>query len=76
MTVVKKTINNIASPLAHLMKMSFTSGCVPCGLKIARVLPIFKCDDRNEFSNYRPISILPCFSKIMERLMYNRLEIF
>ena len=76
MTVVKKTINNIASPLAHLMNMSFTSGCVPCGLKIARVLPIFKCDDRNEFSNYRPISILPCFSKIMERLMYNRLEIF
>ena len=33
-------------------------------------------DARNEFSNYRPILILPCFSKIMERLVYNRLETF
>ena len=32
-----------------------------------------KADDSALFSNYRPISILPCFSKVLERLVYNRL---
>ena len=49
---------------------------VPCQLKIAKVIPIHKNNDPNNFCNYRPISILPCFSKILERLMYNRLERF
>ena len=42
-------------------------------LKIARVTPILKADDVNEIGNYRPISVLPCFSKILERIMYHRL---
>ena len=33
----------------------------------------FKAGDENEFGNYRPISVLPCFSKILERIMYKRL---
>ena len=33
----------------------------------------FKAGDENEFDNYRPISALPCFSKILERIMYKRL---
>ena len=35
--------------------------------------PIYKAGDNSDVSNYRPISVLPCFSKILERLMYNRL---
>ena len=42
-------------------------------MKIARVTPVFKCGDTSLMTNYRPISILPCFSKMLERIMYNRL---
>ena len=41
-------------------------------MKIARVTPIFKTGDKTLVTNYRPISILPCFSKLLERIMYNR----
>ena len=49
------------------------SGRVPDQLKIAKVLPNFKADDNRKFSNYLPISILPIFSKILERVLYVRL---
>ena len=42
-------------------------------MKIARVVPIFKSGDKAVFSNYRPISVLPCFSKFLERIIYNRI---
>ena len=42
-------------------------------LKIARVVPLFKAGDKSMFSNYRPISVLTSFSKILEKLVYNRL---
>ena len=43
---------------------------------IARITPIFKHDEETSVTNYRPISVLPCFSKILERIMYNRLYTF
>ena len=42
-------------------------------MKVAKVTPIFKTGEKSSISNYRPISVLPCFSKILERTMYNRL---
>ena len=45
-------------------------------MKIAMVTPVFKVDDRTEISNYRPISILPLFSKILEKVMFERTMIF
>ena len=46
---------------------------MPDKLKISKVLPIFKSEDSTNFTNYRPISILPCFSKILESAMHRRL---
>jgi hypothetical protein len=46
---------------------------VPNEMKIARVIPLFKSGDRTLFTNYRPISILPSFSKFLERVIYNRM---
>ena len=40
---------------------------------MAKVTPIFKSGKNELLTNYRPISVLPCFSKILERIMYNRL---
>ena len=42
-------------------------------MKIAKIIPMYKSEDRYSINNYIPISILPFFSKNFERLMYNRL---
>ena len=56
--------------------MSFTTGVFPDSIKTAKVIPLFKAGDKKSFSNYRPISILTQFSKILEKLFNNRLENF
>ncbi len=71
--LLKRVIDNIARPLAHIFNVSFSSRVFPDALKIARVVPVFKGGDRSKLVNYRPISVLPCLSKIIERLMYVRL---
>ena len=40
-------------------------------MKIAKVTTVLKGGDSTDLSNYRPVAVLPCFSKILERLMYN-----
>ena len=60
-------------PLCHIINLSFDKGYVPYELKIANVVPIFKKGDATLISNYRPISVLPVFSKIFEKLVYSRL---
>ena len=74
--VVQKIIPHIANQLAHIFNKSLQTGIVPDKLKIAKVIPLYKNDNPELFKNYRPISILPCFSKIIERIMYNRLYSF
>ena len=60
-------------PLKYLFDMSLESGIFPNKLKIARVIPLFKVGNPANISNYRTISALPCSSKMLERIMYNRL---
>ena len=68
-TTVQKTATVFITPLTHIMNLSLSSGIFPQELKIARVIPLFKSGDAMLFSNYRPVSVLPLFSKILERLM-------
>ena len=70
--IVRKIVNEIAEPLTMIFNLSFATGTVPTNLKIAKVIPIYKKSDAENFSNYRPVSVLPCFSKILERLVFNR----
>lgn len=70
---IKETIDLIAVPLSHICNLSFSHGLFPTSLKTAKILPIVKCDDSSLLSNYRPISILPCLSKVFEKLFYIRL---
>ena len=55
---------------------SINTGIVPDILKISRVTPIYKSGTITNPSNYRPISVLSAFSKILERIIYNQLELF
>ena len=55
--------------MIKIVNLSFTTGIVPEFFKIAKVIPIFKKDDPLLCVNYRPISILPIFSKIIERIL-------
>ena len=71
--VIKQVIDLIVKPFTHIVNLSISSGIFPDLLKIARVVPIFKSGDRKLISNYRPVSILPIFSKVLERVIYNRL---
>ena len=59
MSVLKDSMDIIASPLTHIINLSISSGIVPDLMKIARVVPLFKSGDYTLFQNYRPISILP-----------------
>ena len=73
--MVKSTYQNFIVPITHVMNLSIINGVVPIELKVAQVVPIYKSDDRRLINNYRPVSVLPCFSKILEKLMYNRIPI-
>ena len=66
----------ISHPLATMINQSFSNGIFPSKLKIAKVVPIFKKGDPEISSNYRPISLLPIFSKIYEKLMHKRIYAF
>ena len=70
--IIKKLANEIAHPLTCIFNLSISTGIVPEKLKIAKVIPIYKKQDAEIFSNYRPVSLLPCFSKILERLVFDK----
>ena len=71
--VIKPCFDILSKPLKHIFQQSINKGMVPNALKIAKVTPIFKTGEKDLIKNYRPISVLPCFSKILERIMYNRI---
>ncbi len=73
---IKNCTDELARPLCLIFNRSMIDGTVPDDLKIAKIIPIYKSDDKKIVSNYRPISVLPAFSKILERLVYNRLTDF
>src|ERR1700721_1741821 len=75
-SIMKSSIIYIAEPISKIVNQSFQKGTCPDKLKIAKICPIFKSGEKNIFSNYRPISILPSFSKIFEKAMSNRLMSF
>jgi hypothetical protein len=63
----------IAKPLAHVFNLSLMSGTFPEMLKQCRVIPIFKSGSHLECDNYRPISLLSSISKILEKIVAEKL---
>ena len=72
--VLKKLYTGIISPVVHIINLSLSTGTIPMAMKLAKVVPIFKNSGSNEImKNYRPVSLLPVLSKVLERIIYNRL---
>lgn len=74
--IIKKSIHLIATPLLHAINLSLAQGIFPEELKKSVVKPLFKTGDKSKTENYRPITLVPIFSKIYERVMFSRLEKF
>ena len=68
--------DKISIPLSKLMNKSFSTGCFRNIYKTAKVIPIFKTESRLLCNNYRPISLLSNISKIIEKIMHQRLNKF
>jgi hypothetical protein len=71
--LLKKVLYQLIAPLKHIFTQSLASGIVPDKLKIAKIIPIFKSGDPTDVNNYRPISLLSSFSKILEKIVQTRL---
>ena len=72
--VVNETSDIFFTPLKYILNLSLQQGIFPENLKISKVSPIYKKDEEFLLTNYRPISVLPCFSKLLERIMYKKKE--
>ena len=70
---IKRIKISLTKPLSIIINQILNSGIFPEKLKIAKVIPIHKKDDNKLFNNYRPISLLPVMSKIVEKCIYKQL---
>ena len=72
-SLLKFMAGTIMNPLCHIFNLSFKTGYIPSCLKTALVKPIFKKGATNQFTNYRPISLLSSFSKLLEKIAANQI---
>lgn len=72
-SILKQYKNILIPPITHVCRLSLSAGVFPDAFKKAVIKPIYKAGDRSLISNYRPISLLPSLSKVLERIMNKRL---
>uniref|UniRef100_A0A1A8FIK2 Helentron 4 helitron-like transposon replicase/helicase/endonuclease n=1 Tax=Nothobranchius korthausae TaxID=1143690 RepID=A0A1A8FIK2_9TELE len=73
MGIIKEVIFSIVRPLTYVYNLSLQKGHFPKTMKMTKVIPIFKTGNKHSMENYRPIAIIPQFSKILEKLFVNQL---
>jgi len=77
--LIKAISTIIAVPLAHIFNLSFDQGIFPKSLKCSRTVPVFKSGNKRFCDNYRPISLVPTLSKILEKItaikLFNHLDL-
>ena len=71
--LLKILISYLAKPLENILNYSLSSGKVPDKFKIAKVILVQKKGSTTLLNNYHPISLLPVYNRILEKLMYKRL---
>ena len=71
--ILKLLKNDISCQLADIFNMLLFPGVSPSALKIAKVVPVHKKESKQDFSNYRPISLLSILDKILEKIMFTKI---
>ena len=74
--IIKQCTKLLKKPLANIYIASLESGIFPDQLKLANVVPLYEKWDTRDTQNYRPIALLSVCSKLLEKLVYNRLMKF
>lgn len=74
--LLKSLHTSLSYPLTLIINKSLETGVVPRGMKVAKVVPIYKSKDKTVMGNYRPISLLPSVSKVLEKIVHHRLMDF
>jgi hypothetical protein len=74
--IVQMVADVISLPIARCINMALETSNFPNSLKLAEISPIFKKGDKFLKENYRPISILPCLSKIFEKVIFNQMSAY
>lgn len=71
--ILKHNIDFFLNPLLHLINLSLTTGTFPDSFKLAKVFPLYKSNDIRDKNNFRPISLLSVFSKVIEKIVKDQL---
>ena len=74
--LLKRNIHIFKYLLSEIFNQVISSGIYPDCLKLAKVVPVFKGGDKLDINNYRPISVLSVFDKVLEKVLNNRINNF
>jgi hypothetical protein len=74
--LLKSIKTAVVKPITIIINQMINTGIFPDKLKIGKIIPVYKKDDETQFTNYRPISLLPTISKIFERILFKQLYKF
>jgi hypothetical protein len=70
--LIKDSAPVISGPLTNIINLSLQSGLFPNDWKMAKIMPIHKSGSFSNFDHYRPISILPVMSKVIEKIIHHQ----
>ena len=76
LNLLRIVVDVIVFPLCHIINMSFFNGIFPEKLKIVKVIPLHKGGSTQDLNNFRPISLLSIFDKIIEKIIHKKLYNF
>ena len=74
--ILKETVEQICTPLAHVFNMSLQEGIVPLEWKEANIIPLFKKGSRNKSVNYRPVRLTSVICKVLETIIRDHMMDF
>ena len=72
--ILKDCTRVLAVPLTYIVNLSLSNGQVPSDWKTAKITPVYKSGTKNNFDNYRPISVIPAVAKIIEKIVHRQLN--
>ena len=74
--LIKDAADVLSVPLSHVINLSLDTGQFPQEWKAAKIIPLHKSGSTTNFDNYRPISVLPIVSKVIEKIVHKQLMNF